>query len=62
MRVYYFILYLSGTFEQVTGNGVTDEHPLDWQMRVNREYPGQYVLLNWKEITIEEYNKVKLGR
>jgi len=35
---------------------VTIEHPHNWQSRMNRWYPGQYKLDDWREITEEEYD------
>lgn len=56
---YYFISYMYGASEKKLENMVTDQHPLEWQKRVNDRYPGQYKLQSWQEITKEEYETYK---
>lgn len=56
---YYFISFMYGASDKRPENSVTDEHPLAWQKRVNKRYPGQYKLTSWKEISAEEYEEYK---
>jgi hypothetical protein len=56
-KKYYFVTIFYGGSVRNIANGVIEEHPMDWQIRVNELYPSQYVLTDWKEITKEEYNK-----
>lgn len=51
---YYFISFMYGASEKTLENTAIDEHPLEWQKYVNKSYPGQYKLMDWKEITREE--------
>lgn len=52
---FYFITFMYGASEKTVSHTVISEHPFDWQKGANRSYPGQYVLLNWKVISEEEY-------
>jgi hypothetical protein len=54
---YYFIIFLFGASVKTTHHLLTELHPLDWQVKADNSYPGQYKLTNWKEISEEEYKK-----
>lgn len=56
MKKYYFISFMYGASEKIVENRVIDESPFDWQKRVNKTYPGQYILMNWIETNKEVYN------
>ena len=44
-----------GAAEKTLANDVIDQNPLEWQTYSNKSRPCQYILMNWKEITKEEY-------
>ncbi|MER2061454.1 MAG: hypothetical protein ABS894_00835 [Aerococcus urinaeequi] len=52
---YYFVSYMYGSSQKTHENGLIEEHPLHWQATCEKNYPGQYVLKGWKEITKKEY-------
>lgn len=56
---YYFISFMYGASEKKLENAVIDHHPFEWQRYSNKSYRGQYILINWKEITMEEYQEYK---
>lgn len=60
MKKYYFITYAvrrNGYSEWTYCNNVLDDLPVKWIIEVNKKYQNDesYVLINWKEITKEEY-------
>lgn len=55
---YYWILYKT---KDITGNTTSSIHPMEWMLKANRlvedtETFSEYILLDWKEITKEEYD------
>jgi hypothetical protein len=54
---YYFISFMYGASEKELVNGITNEHPIEWQIECDRLYPGQYRLISWNEITKAEFEK-----
>lgn len=50
----WFISYMYGYGGQQPSNTITEEHPLDWMIRTDDMYPGQYVLMNWIKLSDEE--------
>lgn len=55
----YFITFMYGASEKTLENRVIAVHPLVWQKEVNKQYPGQYVLKDWKKITRTEYESYR---
>lgn len=53
---YYFISFmLNRDLDSKIVNSAVDEHPMDWQMWVEKKYPGRYVLISWNEIDKTRY-------
>jgi hypothetical protein len=57
---YYFIIFMYGASEKTIQNDVTDEHPFEWEKSSNKLYPKQYKLIDWREISKEEYETYKM--
>lgn len=52
---YYWIIYLQN--DRTLAEDVSDKHPFVFIEELNNLIAGEwYALLNWKEITKEEYN------
>jgi hypothetical protein len=62
MGKYYFIAYINKRLgKQLFDSIVIDEHPFEWLKRSQRESNSKKVLVNWREISEEEfraYNEV----
>jgi len=63
MGKYYFITYITKRLgKQFFDNTVVDEHPFQWLKRSQGESNSKKVLVNWREISEEEfraYNEVE---
>ena len=63
MGKYYFITYINRRLgKQLFDCAVIDEHPFEWLKRSQSESNLKKVLVNWREISEEEfcaYNKVE---
>jgi hypothetical protein len=54
---YYFVSFAYGASEKQMENGIVDIHPIDWQIQCDKQYPGQYTILSWNEITKEQFER-----
>ena len=55
---YYFIKYrcYTSSGSWIHENNVINEHPIDWQLNANSEYPNEtYLVEYWQEINQGEY-------
>jgi hypothetical protein len=63
MSKYYFITYINKRLgKQLFDSTVIDEHPFEWLKRSQSESNSKKVLVNWREISEEEfraYNQVE---
>jgi hypothetical protein len=63
MSKYYFITYINKRLgKQLFDSTVIDEHPFEWLKRSQSESNSKKVLVNWREISEEEfcaYNEVE---
>jgi len=63
MGKYYFIAYINKRLgKQLFDSIVIDEHPFEWLKRSQSESNSKKVLVNWREISEEEfraYNEVE---
>lgn len=63
MRKYYFITYINKRLgKQLFDSIAIDEHPFGWLRRSQSESNSKKVLVNWKEISEEEflaYNEIE---
>lgn len=57
MDKYHFIVYEYGSNFKNLHNDVIKGCPIEWQIVANSRRPEQYTLVNWKEITEEQYEK-----
>jgi hypothetical protein len=56
MSKYYFVAYITKRLgKQFFDSTVIDEHPFIWLKRSKSESSSKIVLVNWKEISEEEY-------
>ncbi len=59
---YYFISYvwrnLPDSRWRYSNQTLKGKHPLDWLIEARSDYEENYVLVNWKEITEEEFKKI----
>jgi hypothetical protein len=56
MGKYYFITYITKRLgKQFFDNAVVDEHPFRWLKRSQSESSQKRILVNWREISEEEY-------
>ena len=56
MGKYYFITYITKRLgKQFFDNTVVDEHPFRWLKRSQSESNSKKVLVNWREISEEEF-------
>lgn len=56
MGKYYFITYITKRLgRQFFDNAVVDEHPFQWLKRSQSESNSKKVLVNWREISEEEF-------
>ena len=56
MGKYYFITYITKRLgKQFFDNAVVDEHPFLWLKRSQSESNSKKVLVNWREISEEEF-------
>lgn len=59
---YYWLTYFSrlkvfsGDFNEIV---IKDQHPFEWKFQEEKKTRYVVILLNWKEITEEEYNLFK---
>ena len=57
MGKYYFITYITKRLgKQFFDNDVIDEHPFKWLKRSQSESNSKKVLVNWREISEEEFH------
>jgi hypothetical protein len=57
MGKYYFITYITRRLgKQLVDNAAIDEHPFLWLMRSQSESNAKIVLVNWREISEEEFH------
>jgi hypothetical protein len=63
MSKYYFVTYINKKLgKQLFDSTTIDEHPFEWLKRSQSESNSKKVLVNWKEISEEEfraYNEVE---
>ncbi len=63
MSKYYFIIYMSKRLgKQIFDSVVIDEHPFVWLKKNQPESSFQKVIINWKEISEDEfglYNEIE---
>ena len=56
MSKYYFITYINKRLgKQIFDSDAINEHPFEWLKRSNRESNSRVVLVNWREISEDEY-------
>ena len=56
MSKYYFIVYMSKRLgKQLFDSDVINEHPFEWIKRIQSASNSKKVLINWKEISEEEF-------
>ena len=56
MSKYYFITYINKRLgKQIFDSDAINEHPFEWLKRSYRESNSRVVLVNWREISEEEY-------
>lgn len=56
MAKYYFVTYITKRLgRQFFDNDVIDEHPFQWLSRSQNESNSKKVLVNWREISEEEF-------
>lgn len=57
MGKYYFVTYITKRLgRQFFDNDVIDEHPFQWLRRSQSESNSKKVLVNWREISEEEFH------
>ena len=57
--MYYFVSYVwrkRGTVDHHISNAIIDVHPLDWIIK-SREFESDYTLINYQEISEQDYFK-----
>jgi hypothetical protein len=57
MGAYYFVTYITRRLgKQFVDSIVIDEHPFQWLKRSRSESNAKIVLVNWREISEDEYH------